>query len=263
MTKNTRNLIILAVLFVVCATLVIVFEIPGLITFGDETAGKLVSDIVPRVAVTVFLGALLLLNGYAESLKFRKNGFLRALVWCLPCFLVAFANFPYSALIRGTAVIVRADLVWLFLIKCLAIALMEELFFRATLVTVLLEFTEKKKYGVFITVIGSAAVFSLTHLLNLFYGAGFGATALQVGYTFLIGCMLAVAFIKTKNVWLCVAVHAIFDVGGLIVGDLGKGPFQDTVFWVLTAACGVICTAHIIYTLIKLQRAKADEGKLS
>lgn len=184
MTKNTRNLIILAVLFVVCATLVIVFEIPGLINFGDETAGKLVSDIVPRVAVTVFLGALLLLNGYAESLKFRKNGFLRALVWCLPCFLVAFANFPYSALIRGTAVIVRADLVWLFLIKCLAIALMEELFFRATLVTVLLEFTEKKKYGVFITVIGSAAVFSLTHLLNLFYGAGFGATALQVGYTF-------------------------------------------------------------------------------
>ena len=75
--------------------------------------------------------------------------------------------------------------------------------------------------------------------------------------------MLAVAFIKTKNVWLCVAVHAIFDVGGLIVGDLGKGPFQDTVFWVLTAACGVICTAHIIYTLIKLQRAKTDEGKLS
>lgn len=262
MTKKTRNLIILGVLFAACAALVIVFEIPCLIVFKDETLGKLISSIVPRVAVTGFLCALLVIYGYGEILKFKRQNFLKNLLWCVPCFLVALANFPYSALANGSAVIVRTDLLWLFIIKCLAIALMEELFFRAALVSVFSEIFEKKKYGVFLTVICSAAVFALTHLLNLFYGAGFGATALQVGYTFLIGCMLAVAFIYTKSVWLCVAVHTLFDIGGLIVGDLGKGAFQDTVFWVLTAVCGVICAAHIIYTLIKLQR-KTDDGKMS
>lgn len=257
------RLALTVVLFIVCAVTVIIFEIPDLIVFGDKTLGALVSATVPRIAVAAFLCVLLMAYGYGETLKPVRKGFLKRLVWTLPCFLVAFANFPYSALISGSAQITRTDLIWLFIIKCLSIALMEELFFRVTLVSLFKELFEKRRFCILLTVVLSSAVFALTHLINLFYGAGAGATFLQVGYTFLIGCMLAVTLIYTKNVWLCVAVHTLFDIGGLIVGDLGTGAFQDTVFWVLTAVFGVICAAHIIYTLIRIQRIKTDGGKMS
>ena len=112
-----------------------------------------------------------------------------------------------------------------------------------------MERLEKNKYRVLISVLSSSTLFALFHFLNLFFGAGVGETMLQVGYTFLIGCMLAVMMIKTGNIWLCVVVHALFYFGGMIVSNLGSGHFQDTTFWVLTAVAGLLCAVHILLSL--------------
>lgn len=240
---------LLIVLFVLCAGIVVVFGIPNIIPYSDQTMGELVADTVPRLAVLIFLIALMATRGYEGSFRAEWHG--KGLLWSIPCFLVAIVNFPFTALVGGAATIERLDLLWLFLLKCAAIALLEETFFRGFLLPFFMERLEKNNYGVLISVVSSSALFGLMHLLNLFYGAGFGEVALQVCYTFLIGCMLAVMLLKTKNLWLCVLVHAIFDVGGTIVTDLGSGAFQDTTFWILTAAAGILCTVHIIITLKK------------
>ena len=81
---------------------------------------------------------------------------------------------------------------------------------------------------------------------------------LQVGYTFLIGAMFAVMTLKTKNVWLSVIIHAIFDFGGLLTLEIADGdPWGNRVFWILTIVCGTLCAGHIIVSLINMERKHA------
>ena len=243
------------VFLILCVGIAVAFGIPGLIPFADEELASLVRETVPRLAVGVFLIVLMARGGYARVLKSRWKA--SHLLWSIPCLLVAIANFPFSALINGSAVIERLDLLWIFLLKCVAIALFEEMFFRGLLLSFVEERLREGRYRAFWTVLITSASFALMHLINLFFGAGLGETALQIGYTFLIGCMLAVTVIKTRNIWLCVLIHALFDVGGTIVTDLGSGAFQDVTFWVLTAVCGLICAVHIAYALWKTTKNRA------
>lgn len=238
---------LLLVFFVICVGIALAFGIPNLIPYSDKTMGSLVKETVPRLTVSLFLIVLMVTRGYAETFKPQWRG--THLLWSIPCFLVAIVNFPFGALIRGAAVVERLDLLWIFLLKCIAIALLEEIFFRALLLPLFMECFAKNRYCVLISVLGSSILFALMHLFNLFFGAGVGETMVQVGYTFLIGCMLAVMMLKTENIWLCVIVHAVFDVGGTIVADLGSGSFQDTTFWILTAVFGLLCAVHIILSL--------------
>ena len=243
---------LLLVFFVICAGIALVFGWPNLIPYSDQILGNLMEDTVPRIAVSIFLIALMITRGYTARLKPTWSGM--HLLWSIPCLLVAIVNFPFSALIRNVAVIERVDLLWLFLLKCIAIALLEEVFFRALVLPLLMERFAKNRYCIILSVLFSSVLFALMHLFNLFFGAGVGETMLQVGYTFLIGCMLAVMMLRTKNIWLCVIVHALFNVGGMIVTDLGSGPFQDTTFYILTAVVGLSCAVHIILSLIQIHK---------
>lgn len=241
----------LIILFLISIAVLIVFSLPSIIFSPDETVNSLIVDTVPRFVVGADLVALIILLNYKSILKPFSKDFFKTLLWCAPCFLVALANFPFSALILGKAVIERHDLLGLFILKCLSIGVMEELFFRGIVLTLILEKFEKRPNNILLSIIISSAIFGLFHLVNLFFGANTGATMLQVGYSFLIGAMLSVVLIKTKNVWLCALIHALFNFGGGIVTDLGSGPFQDFYFWLLTAIFGAICILHILYTLHK------------
>ncbi len=234
---------IAAVLLAVASAALIVLSFFPSVFPGDARTARLLTETLPRLCVS----ALLLVLLWGREVFPPRGLFWRSLLWSLPCFLVAFANFPYSALISGSARIVRWELLPLFLLKCIAVALMEELCFRAALLPFLREKLRGKRGEFFLSVLLSAAVFGAVHLFNLLFGASLGATALQVGYTFLLGVMFGVMYCVTENVWLCVSVHTLFDIGGLIVTDLGNsGAFQDVVFWCLTAAAGVLCAVHIV-----------------
>jgi hypothetical protein len=248
--KPSRRDVITLIFLLLCVTAVVVCSLPSVTFSSDATADELIKETCPRLAVTAFLLFLLYFFDRAVPLPSMQN-FGKDLLWCLPCFAVAVVNFPFSALISGEATVTRTDLLWLFAVKCLSVGAMEELFFRGLLVPLLQKKYSPRRYGVLYAVILSAAIFSLMHLVNLFFGASAGDTALQLGYTFLLGCMFAVMFVKTKNIWLSVAVHTVFDFGGGIVTELGSGEFQDTVFWILTAVFGVLCTVYILLYLKK------------
>ena len=180
------------------------------------------------------------------SLKVSLKGFL----WALPCFLVALANFPFSALISGQAVVLRKDLIWLIAIECLLVAMTEELFFR-TIVGAYLDKKLNGKHKTFKCVIVSGAIFGAWHLINLLGGAGVVETLLQVVYTFLIGAMLSMLIIKTKSLNLCVLVHAIFNFGGLLIQRLGTGVAHDLIFWIATVFAGLLCFVFMGVSYIK------------
>lgn len=257
--KRQKNNIILGVLLCLTAASLVVFGFPDIVRLEDGTFDALLSDTVPRLLGGIFMLLFLFFGNERRYLFPKRRGVPRALLWSIPCFLVALVNFPFSALITRSATVTRVDLLWIFLLKYLSVALLEETFFRGLLLPFFEKLFRTQRYAKLYAVLVTSVLFALFHLINLAFGADVPSTLLQVGYTFLIGAMLAVMLLKTENLWLCIFTHFLFDVGGMLIPELGSGIFQDTVFWVLTAALGALCAVHIILTLVALLRKKEQE----
>ena len=250
MKKNLTNTIPI-ILIIFSVIIFIVFEVCNFKYTDDETLNALLNGTIPRFAAGGALLTVLILLGCKKILKPEIKSLPKNLLWCIPCFLVVFANFPFAALITDSAKILRPELTALFIAECLAIGFMEETLFRGILQDTFFQIFKDKPHGQIFTVLLTSAAFGVIHLFNLFAGANVGATFLQVGYSFLIGAMLSAVLIKTENLWLCVLLHAGFDFGGNIISELGTGNFQDIWFWIFTAVAGLLCSAHILGFLIK------------
>lgn len=252
------NIIITVLLFVLGALCFIFFEAIPVTIIQDALANKLLCGFLSRFGMSLLFVWLLYQFGGKKYLLFDRS-FFKTLVWSLPCFMVAFINFPYSALINGTASIARMDLMGLYILYVFGIALLEELIFRGVAIMVIGDLLKGKKHKPLLTALFSSLFFSLFHLTNLFVGADIGSVMLQCLYTFLIGGMLAVTMLKGGNVWLCVLIHALFDFGGLLIIQIGTGSPWDLVFWILTIVGGVLCAGHIMFSLLKLERNYVPE----
>lgn len=251
----SKQAIVTIVLFVLSLTgmiLCTVFPVRS----KSTTANLLLADILPRVCILVPLLWVMIWR-YRELLGFpRPWNRKKTLIWLLPPIAVALVNFPFSALISGTATVTHWEWIWLFTINCVLIGIMEEWFFRGILLDLFLQIAREKQRTVFLPVLFSSLAFGLFHLLNLLGGAGFLSVLLQVGYSFLLGGMLAVVFCKTRNLWICVILHTVFNAGGFLIYYLGEGNPQDLVFWILTAVVGIGCAVHIILTLVHMCERK-------
>ena len=247
------NLVITLLLFILGSICFIFFDVRPITILEDALANKLLCGFIARFGLSALFCWLLYQYGGRKYMVFDRN-FPKYLLWALPCFVVAIINFPISALINGKAEVVRTDLLGLYALYVTSIALLEELIFRGVLLLIVSDFMRGKKYQYLWTALICSAVFSLFHLTNLFEGMGIGDVLLQCLYTFLIGGMLTITMLKTKNIWLCVLIHALFDFGGLLIVHLGIGNPWDTVFWILTFVGGALCAGHMVYSLLKLEK---------
>ena len=253
------NLILTVLLFILAALCYIFFEVRPIVILQDALANKLLCGFIARAGIDLLFGWLLYMYGGKRLMMINRRT-PKHLAWSLPCFMVALVNFPYSAIIMGTASITRIDLMALYIAYVISIAIVEEFIFRGSLFILLYDLLRNIKHKpLFMTLIGAGA-FALLHLTNIIFGADVLLTLLQSIYTFLIGAMLMVTMMKTKNIWICVLVHALFDFGGLLIIQIGAGNPWDLVFWILTLTSGVLTAGHIIFSLVKLEKEYASSG---
>ena len=248
------NFIITILLFILGTICFIFFDVKPITVLEDPLANKLLCGFIARVGLSLLFSWMLYQYGGRKFIVFDRN-FPKYLLWALPCFMVALINFPVSALISGKAEIVRTDLLGLYALYVISVALLEEFIFRGVLLIIVSDLMRGKRYQYLLTALICSAVFSLFHLTNLFEGMGIGDVLLQCLYTFLIGGMLVITMLKTRNVWLCVLIHALFDFGGLLIVHLGVGNPWDTIFWILTFVGGALCAGHVVYSLLKLEKS--------
>lgn len=173
--------------------------------------------------------------------EWRKNALPVALA-----FLVCLNNLPALALLSGAArVTAPAGTVLLFVLSCLAVAALEEALFRGLLLPLLLARMGRDRRGVFFAVLLSSALFGAVHFFNLAAGAALPAVLLQVGYSFLTGCMFAVLYLLGGGLLLPMVAHALYNFGGLLVPTLGAGTLWDTPTVVLTVALSLLAAAAL------------------
>lgn len=221
---------------------------------SDEQLSGIIRMTLTRAIGSLTFTVLLLYLGYRVH-NMRCPG--RQLLFALPCFAVVINNLPIYALISGTAQVTatKAHIVW-FVFQCIFIGIFEETVFRGVVFLILLEKRRDTTKQIFWCTVLSSAIFGGIHLINLLGGAAPGPTILQVGYSFLIGGMCAVILLKTRNIWLCALLHAVYDVCGLLLPTLGQGSWWDVGTVIFTA---VLATATAVYIVIALWRIKPYE----
>ncbi len=243
----------IAVLAVSIAVMVFLEYFP--IAFSsDEKLSGIIRMTLTRAIGSLTFTVLLIYLGYRVH---NIRGFGRQLLFALPCFAVVINNLPIFALISGTAQVTAptAHIVW-FVLQCIFIGIFEETVFRGVVFLILLERRRDTTKQIFWCTVLSSAIFGGIHLINLLGGAAPGPTLLQVGYSFLVGGMCAVVLLKTRNIWLCALLHAIYDVCGLLLPSLGQGSWWDAPTVIFTA---VLATATAVYIVIALWRIKPQE----
>lgn len=228
------------------------FEFGKPVLAEDELLSELMTMTLTRCIGAVVFLVILVYRGFRVLNPFRK-GTLRALLFSLPAWAVVINNAPILSALRGDAYLVHAEPIYIawFAAECLSIGLFEELAFRGVILLSLAEDRRKTRLDLFVCIILSSAVFGAVHLANLLAGAGAGAVLRQIGYSFLIGAMCSVVLYRTRNIWLCVLLHAVYDFSGSLMPTLGAGRWWDTPTVVFTV---ILALAVTIFYVIALWR---------
>lgn len=243
--------------------LIVVLFTLGIILLPVDWLGKLMT--ADAVAVPLIGGLLLRCIGFAALYLLRLNlGFvpkkprLRDVLTVAPFLVTAIWNLPIIALATGAARVTGAPwVVVVYAFWCLSVALIEETAFRGLVFPLVLAAWKAGKYRNFWGVVVSSAVFGLIHLVNLL-GGNVGAVFLQVGYSFLIGCICAVAVLRTGSIVPAVVFHAVYNFCGLLIPTVGTGALWDVPTVVSTAVLGVAMAAYVVFVLLKTPPEAAD-----
>lgn len=187
---------------------------------SNEDDQGIIRDILVRFIGGVIALYWMIIFGYKSLFRFKQ--FKKSIIIMIPALIISFNNFPIIAYLDDRAVLTEPTYrVILFMLVCLSVGFFEEIIFRGVILTFLLKSFANHEMKLLYSIVISSVIFALSHLFNLFEGASYGDTFLQIGYSFLVGMLWAVMFLKTKNIWLTMLLHASFNFFGQVMFRLG------------------------------------------
>ena len=250
-TERPWSFIIVAVLYLIGAA-----SFPsGIFNFipGAEKDVELISIFISR-AICIGTPVWLMFEIKIEKLFLLKLKITDVLL-IIPFFVVVLNNIPFFPFASGElnfASDVTAKTIIFYILACFCGVALEEIVFRGLVFSTLLRKYKDKKYCVFFAVLISSALFGATHIVNLLGGASIGSVVMQIGYSFLIGGMCAVALYLTGCINYPIVLHFIFNLGGLLSGyGMISGTIWTTPTIALTAIIAVIVSVYTIILLFK------------
>ncbi len=244
------------ILFFAAVTVLVLCEIAGRILHPDAVWFPMAETILTRLIGAAVFVFLIRRMGYRVLGRPVLHGDRYVPLLAL---LVALNNLPWIGLVTGRAKIEASSLLLaLFAVECIAVGLFEELAFRGFLLPYCLTLTRGRPHFVLLAAFLSSAVFALVHLVNLFSGGSPGAVIMQIGYSFLIGGMCACVLVASRSVWLCAAIHAVYNFCGTVVPRLGEGNGWDPVTVTLTVLLGLAAAFFLVRFLWRTDEREAE-----
>lgn len=216
--KSIWNVVQIVVIAALCAVTVLL-DFLDIDFSSDPFHNKMIEKMIQQFSGG--LAAILLMI----RLKIRLFGRPKALLYLIPCLIIAIDNFQFSAYFNGKMTLLRKEPLDFFLFAgyCLGVGLFEECIFRGIIFSVIAGLFPKDRKGFLSTYVISSVVFGAAHLFN---GIS-GAVILQVGYTCLTGGLFAFCLIKTQNILCCALIHGIYNFCGLLFDEMGTGVVLD------------------------------------
>lgn len=148
----------------------------------------------------------------------------------------------------------------IFVLTMLFIGLTEEFLCRGVIVNLLMEHYGRSAVGVKYSVLISGILFGLFHLSNAIGGViEFTGVLVQVLITSAMGMLFTAIYLRTKNIWVVVLLHAFNDFAAL----LSSGVFyQGTLQAVISSYSAnnlVVLIPFLVTTCFLLRRSKMNE----
>ncbi len=176
------------------------------IKYGEETLFEIIW------AGLVLVVLLLFKNKYVFTQE--NESFSKSIKYILPELLISCVFFGYSIykLATSTEPFALNPLTILnLLVFCFFIGIVEEFLCRGWLFNEFLERFSDSKKSKMLCILLSSLVFGIMHYVNLGPTQGFIDTTFQVINAFVTGVFLTLVYYKTKNIWVCVFSHAVWD----------------------------------------------------
>jgi membrane protease YdiL (CAAX protease family) len=153
--------------------------------------------------------------GYLNKLGFRKGNLLKGLQYASP----VLAGSLYSLILSIQYVkqyklyIPEACRIASIIFQMLGISLFEEILFRAILLNTIMYIFRENRRNIYYAIIISSALFGLVHLSNLINRPEILiGTISQVIYATTMGVLYSIIYIKCKNIWPTIIIHALFNL---------------------------------------------------
>jgi membrane protease YdiL (CAAX protease family) len=166
------------------------------------------------VAVVILLAGIWLFS-YLKKLGFKKKNILKGLKYTAIVLIGSLYSltlsiiYPkqYELYIPGIYRIVS------IVFQMLGIAFFEEILFRGILLNTIIYKFGNKKNGIYYAIIISSLLFGLSHLLNLINSPNIvTGTISQVIYSTIIGFIYSTVYIRYKNIFSIIIIHALFNI---------------------------------------------------
>ena len=247
----------ITILFALSLLIMVVLSIVDITIFDNQLANEMFINSISRFVGGVVFVIILCSLGYKTLLRF--NGpLIKSLMIILPGLFIAINNFPIIAYLDIRAAITEPTYtIYLFIVECISIGFFEEVVFRGIILIFLLQRFSSTKKGTYQAIVISSALFGLIHLINIFSGADVGNTILQIGYSFLMGMMWAVVYLKTRNIWYSILLHTTYNFFGLVLFRLGyvNGRY-DNITIITTVLLALMVSGYMIFISIKIDPEK-------
>ncbi|MEE1257855.1 MAG: CPBP family intramembrane glutamic endopeptidase [Lachnospiraceae bacterium] len=171
---------------------------------------------------------------------------------------------------------------WLYLfislfIFTLCVGFSEEVLFRGIIVNGLVKVLPKNKAGLCWVLVVSGFVFGFIHVWECLFNIGINSISVIVQmtnktlFTGAFGMLLAAIYLKTRNIWICMIIHALNDfiaslamlflqrgVSNIQYVDVAKTMNSVTAFYTIIPVL-LFSIPNIIISLMILKRLKPEE----
>lgn len=175
-------------------------------------------EIVPRYVNGLVCLAIMCIVMGKESLRWNKNSGREGLK--IATFKLVFAFIVLTDSILQSTMVIKSTWIGLivyYFILCIGVGLFEETLLRGIVLNGCIKLLPKNKTGLYAAVAISSSLFGIGHIVGVSIGSGDDAWQMtcymifRVLVTGIMGMVYAVIYLKTKNIWICAIIHAIYD----------------------------------------------------
>lgn len=191
-----------------------------------------ITDYRSTIINTVFSGALLAFIIYLNGLSYyglTKVSNLKKYLYFIPLLIIISVNLWSGININNTPSEIIFHILTMF-----NIGFIEEIIFRGFL------FKMMEKDNVKSAIVISSITFGIGHIVNLFNGADFIPTLMQIGYAISIGYLFVIIFHKSKSLIPCILAHALNNALSIFNVENTVSSYIAPVFLMIAPLCYAI-----------------------
>lgn len=206
-------------IFFLCVSIIILL-ISNSLKFDDSPVmgyDKLIADII--ISLLCFI--LIIILNIKGTAGFNKKGFLKGLILGIPFIVIGLGSVIFSNIgidIKNIKLISISNTL-LFTINMLFIGINEELWMRGLIFNGL---TYKYKNSIWKPIIISSLIFGIVHIVNIFFVNPI-TLIVQIINAMAGGILFATIFIKSKNIYSVIVIHALTDFLSLFLANCFTG----------------------------------------